>query len=207
MNEPKSKTRLTILLPAGRLPLPVMAKATELAQRHNLEVYLSTAQNLRLMGINEADLPAIRAELAALGADFKGPGKFPLPRVCIGQRDCSTGIQDPAALSALILKRFAGTPVKPKFKIAISGCPLGCPGVMTTDIGILGTRKGWEVYVGGKGGPHPRIGRRVLRDAGDEQVLAAIATLVNYHYEKTGKKQRLAKLADEPDFPFPAPKG
>ncbi|MEW6593665.1 MAG: nitrite reductase [Thermodesulfobacteriota bacterium] len=204
MTDPKPATRLTILLPAGRLPLPIMAKATELAQRHNLEVYLSTAQNLRLMGIDEADLPAVKAELAALGAAFKGPGKFPLPRVCIGRRDCSTGMQDPQALSALIFERFAGTPVKPKFKIAISGCPLGCPGVMTTDIGLLGTRKGWDLHVGGKGGPHPRSGRRVLREASDEQVLAAIATLVSYHYAKTGKKQRLAKLVDEPDFPFPA---
>jgi len=204
MNEPNSKTRLTILVPAGRLALPIMAKATELAQRYNLEVYLSTAQNLRLMEIDEADLPAIKAALAALGADFKGPGKFPLPRVCIGKRDCSTGIQEPEVISALILKQFQGTPVKPKFKIAISGCPLGCSGVMTTDIGIMGTRNGWDLYVGGKGGPHPRVGRRVLREANDEQVLAAIATLVNYHYEKTGKKQRMAKLVEEPDFPFPA---
>lgn len=73
---------------------------------------------------------------------------------------------------------------------------------MTTDIGIPGTRNGWGFYVGGKGGPHPKVGRRVLREASDEQVLAAIATLVNYHYEKTGKKQRMAKLVDEPDFPF-----
>lgn len=203
MSELKTKTRLTILLPAGRLSLPVMNKVAELAQGHELEMYLSTMQNLRLMGIDEANLPAIKAELAALGVDFKGPGKFPLPRVCIGKRDCSTGIQEPEALSALILARFRGTPVKPKFKIAISGCPLGCPGVMTTDIGIMGTRNGWDVYVGGKGGPHPRIGRRVLREADSEQVLAAIATLVSYHYEKTGKKQRMAKLVDESDFPFP----
>lgn len=129
MNGSNAETRLTILVPAGRPALPIMAKATELAQRYNLEVYLSTAQNLRLMGIDESDLPTSKAELAALGADFKGPGKFPLPRVCIGKRDCSTGTQDPAALSALILKRFQRTPVKPKFKIAISGCPLGCSGL------------------------------------------------------------------------------
>ena len=61
-------TRLTILLPAGRLPLALMAKAHELAEKYQLEIYLSTLQNLRLMGIREEDLPAIRAELAALGA-------------------------------------------------------------------------------------------------------------------------------------------
>jgi len=203
MTASEQLTRLTVLLPAGRLPLALMAKAHELAQRYHLEIYLSTMQNLRLMRIREEELPVIKAELAALGADFKGPGKFPLPRVCIGKRDCSTGIQDPAALSALIQERFKGTPVKPKFKIAIAGCPLGCSGVMTTDIGIMATRNGWDVYVGGKGGPHPKVGRRIVRDADAEEVLAVIDVLVRYHYDKTGKKQRLAKLVDEPDFPYP----
>ncbi|MCX5865833.1 MAG: nitrite reductase, partial [Deltaproteobacteria bacterium] len=88
-------TRLTILLPAGRLPLALMAKAHELAEKYQLGIYLSTLQNLRLMGIREEDLPVLRGELAALGAQFKGPGKFPIPRVCIGVRDCSMGIGDP----------------------------------------------------------------------------------------------------------------
>jgi hypothetical protein len=36
---------ITIMLPAGRLPLDVMVKAYELAEKYKLGVYLSTAQN------------------------------------------------------------------------------------------------------------------------------------------------------------------
>lgn len=196
-------SRLTILCPAGRLPLPLMNKANELARKYGLEIYLSTAQNMRLMGIREEDLPDIKGQLAALGADFKGPGKFPLPRVCIGKKDCSMGIGDPEELSAKILARFKGRPkTKQKFKIAISGCTLGCSGVLTTDIGIMATRKGYDVYVGGKGGPYPKVGRRVLRDVDEEKVLDVVGELVDFHDAHTETKQRMVKLIDHPDFPY-----
>jgi len=198
-----ASTRLTILLPAGRLPLAIMDKANELAKKYQLELYLSTAQNLRLMGIREEDLSVIRGELAALGAQFKGPGKFPIPRVCIGVRDCSMGIGDPERISALILDRFKGREkTKQKFKIAISGCTLGCPGVLTTDIGIMASRKGFDLYVGGKGGPNPKIGRRVLRDLDEQGVVAAVAELVEFHDAHTESKQRMVKLIDHPEFPY-----
>ena len=198
-----ASTRLTILLPAGRLPLAIMDKANELAKKYQLEIYLSTAQNLRLMGIREEDLPAIRGELAALGAQFKGPGKFPIPRVCIGVRDCTMGIGDPERISALILEKFKGKEkTKQKFKIAISGCTLGCSGVLTTDIGIMATRKGFDLYVGGKGGPNPKIGRRVLRDLDEQGVVAAVAELVEFHDAHTETKQRMVKLIDHPEFPY-----
>ncbi|MFA7383698.1 MAG: nitrite reductase [Desulfurivibrionaceae bacterium] len=196
-------TRLTILLPAGRLPLAIMAKAHELAKKYQLEIYLSTMQNLRLMGIREEDLPLIRGELAALGAQFKGPGRFPVPRVCIGVRDCTMGVGDPERISALILDHFKGREkTKQKLKIAISGCTLSCSWAATSDIGIMATRKGFDLYVGGKGGPSPRVGRRILRDLDEQGVVAAVAELVEFHDAHTESKQRLVKLIDHPDFPY-----
>ena len=205
MTQTTAATRLTILLPAGRLPLPLMAKVHALAEKYQLEIYLSTLQNLRLMGIREEDLPVIRGELAALGAQFKGPGRFPIPRVCIGVRDCSMGVGDPERISALILAKFKDREkTKQKFKIAISGCTLGCPGVLTTDIGIMATRKGFDLYVGGKGGPNPKVGRRVLRDLDEQGVVAAVAELVEFHDAHTETKQRMVKLIDHPEFPYKA---
>ncbi len=204
MKTPQKTNRLTVLLPAGRLPLAVMTKASELAQRYDLEVYLSTAQNLRLMGIKEEDLPQIRNELGSLGVDFKGPGKFPIPRVCIGNRDCNLGLVDPCHLSLKILEHFKDrTNVKPKFKIAISGCPASCSGAVLTDIGIMATRNGYDMYVGGKMGPKPKIGRRIVRGADEAKVLAVVEALVNFHDAKTEQKNRLSKLIDDPEFPYP----
>lgn len=197
------KISITILLPAGRLPLDIMAKAQELAQRFDLGIYCSLTQNLRLINVPEDAAATVKTELAELGADFKGPGKFPLPRVCIGKDHCSLGLVDTKALSDSILSHFSNRKeTKAKFKIAISGCPLNCSAPKETDIGVIATRKGYEIYAGGKGGPFPKVGRRIKREASPKEVVEIIATLVDFHHEKTTSKQRMAKLLKDPDFPF-----
>lgn len=202
--EAPTKKTLTILLPGGALPRVWLAKVNELAGRFAFELYLSTAQNLRLYGISPDDLEPLKAELAPLGARFKEPGRFPLPRVCIGRRSCNLGVIDTMALSGQILARYGEDSVKPKLKMAIAGCPASCANAMLTDIGLVATRQGLDLYVGGKGGPQPRTGRRVLRQASDEEALAAIGKIVEFHNSRTVKKQRLVKLIDDPEFPFRA---
>ena len=195
---------LTILIPEGVVPVPMLNTVSELVRRYDLGLYLSTAQNLRLLDMREEDEPAIRAALAEAGAEVKGPGKFPKPKICVGGKYCSLGLVDTMALSRKILAAFKGRgPFKPKFKIAIAACPASCSDALLTDIGIKATRAGFEVFAGGKGGPFPKIGRRIAKGADEEQVLAMIERLVAFHGEKTEKKQRFAKLMEEPDFPYP----
>jgi len=207
-NEPTevpSKKTLTIMLPGGALPKKLLPKINELAARFEFDIYISTAQNLRLYGIPAADLEALKAELAPLKVRFKEPGRFPLPRVCVGKRSCNLGIIDTMALSEQILARYGEmVGVKPKVKIAIAGCPASCANAMLTDIGLVATRQGLDLYVGGKGGPQPRVGRRVLRQASDEEALDAIGRIIEFPNRHTTRKQRLVKLIDEPGFPFRA---
>ncbi len=201
MNE--KKISITVLLPAGRLPLDIMAKAHELAGRYDLGIYCSLTQNMRLINVPESAVDNVKNELAELGADFKGPGKFPLPRICVGKDHCSLGLVDTEELSGRITARFAGREkTKAKFKIAICGCPLNCSSPKETDIGVVATKKGYEIYAGGKGGAFPKIGRRIKREATADEVVDIIATLVDFHHEKTKTKQRMYKLLADPEFPF-----
>jgi sulfite reductase beta subunit-like hemoprotein len=203
MNEEK-KTSVTVLLPAGRLPLGIMAEAHNLAEKYDLNVYLSNAQNLRIENINESNLNEVKAPLAALGADFKAKGTFPLPKVCPGVGYCNLGVIDTGALSTKIIDNFAGRGyTKPKFKIAISACILCCSGAKLADIGVIGTREGFEVYAGGKGGSFPKVGVRIGRNLTEEDVIKVIETLVEFHDKKTVKKQRIFKLLSDPEFPYP----
>lgn len=194
---------VTVLLQAGRLPLDILAKVHEFADRYGLELYCSTMQNIRLLEVPESKVQEIKDALIPLGADFKGPGKFPLPRVCVGKPHCNLGIIDIAALNKAIADRFGDRKnVKAKFKISLAACPLGCSGLKLTDIAVGATRKGFELFVGGRGGPFPKIGRRYLRGATEIEVLDAIGVLVDFHDLKTVKKQRMYKLLDDPDFPL-----
>lgn len=201
---PSIKKSLTILIPEGVVATPILNTVTELVRQYGLGLYLSTVQNLRLLDIREEDEPKIREALASVGAELKGPGKFPLPKICVGRSYCNLGLIDTMELSRKILAAFKDKgPVKPKFKISISGCPAVCSDALLADIGIKATRTGLEVYAGGKGGPFPKIGRRIAKGADDEMALSIIERLVTFHAAKTEKKQRFAKMMDEPDFPFP----
>ncbi len=197
------KVSITVLLPAGRLPLDIMATAHQLASEYSFDIYLSNAQNLRLMGVPGNVADAVKAKLAALGADFKGPGKFPIPKICIGKDHCNLGIIDTEELSRKILEAFSGREkTKAKFKINVAGCTMCCSGVKTTDIGIMATRDGYDVFAGGKGGPFPKLGKRIAQNADEQRVMEIISELVEFHDKKTEKKQRMFKLLADPEFPF-----
>lgn len=203
MSSPEEKVSITVLLPAGRLPLDLMQKAHDLAARYDLDIYLSTLQNLRLLNVPQSAAAEIKEALALLGADFKASGKFPIPRVCVGKPHCNLGLIDTGELSGKILARFANREMtKAKLKIAISACILSCSGTRTSDIGIVAGRNGYDIYAGGKGGPSPRVGRRIKKEVSEEEMLATVETLIAFHDSKTGSKQRMIKLLDDADFPF-----
>ena len=195
---------ITVLLPAGRLPLDLMHAVHKLAERYNFGVYLSLTQNIRMINVPESAVKHVTTELAALGAEFKGPGKFPLPRICIGKPHCNLGVVNTEQLNQKILERFSTRKkTKARFKISIAGCTVGCSWPKNTDIAIMATRLGYTVYTGGKGGMTPRVGRRIKLKATEDEVLDTIETLVDFHDQKTKTKKRIYQLLDDPEFPFP----
>ena len=199
----EEKVSITILLPGGRLPLDIMGTALGLAKKYKLGIYLSTLQNLRLLDVPASLLDEIKKPLADLGAEFKAPGRFPIPRVCVGRDYCKLGLIDTEALSRKILAHFAGREkTKAKLKIAIAACAMGCPGIGTSDIGIVATRNGYDIFAGGKGGTYPKISRRIRRDVNKDEVMKTLDALIEFHDRKTATKQRMFKLLDDPDFPF-----
>jgi len=205
MNDNSSEVSITVLLPAGRLPLDIMKATHELAEKYQFGIYFSLAQNMRLINVPESAIERVNKTLTALGADFKSPGKFPLPRICIGKPHCDLGLVDTEQLSQKILARFGERQnTKAKLKISIAGCTIGCPWPQNTDISITATRRGYTICAGGKGGMVPRVARRIKREATEPEVLDTIATLVDFHDRKTKTKRQLYQLLEDPEFPFPA---
>jgi len=194
---------VTVLLGGGLIEPAVMEAINTIAAKYSLTFYLTTIQNLRLLGASEENIDTIKQELLDLGLQLKGPGKFPVPKVCVGMPYCNLGLVNTFALSEKILARFGDrTGVKPKYKIAISGCPASCAGSKLVDIGIVATRKGYDLYAGGKGGALPKVGRKVAAGLSEDEAMEAVGKLVDFHAARTPKKQRMFKLLDEPDFPL-----
>lgn len=194
---------VTILLSGGLIYPERMKVINDVAEEYNLTLYVTTAQNLRLLGATDENLDTIRNVLLDLGLKLKAPGIFPLPKVCVGAPYCNLGLVDTFSLSDKILARYGDrTKVKPKYKISISGCPASCGGSKLADIGIVATRNGFDLYVGGKGGPLPKIGKKVAQGLSEGEIVDAVGKLADFHAAKTPKKLRMFKLIDEQDFPF-----
>ncbi len=194
---------LTVMLPGGQLSVPLIDELSKVVLEYEVDAFITTAQNLRITGIEETKIDEIKQRLAKVGAVFVEPGKFPLPRVCIGKRHCKFGTIDTLEVNDRILAEFARRErTKPKIKIAVSGCSRGCTNPRLTDIGIVGTHKGLDLYVGGKGGQLPKIGRRIGKALSIDEALAMMRVLVDFHDAKTEKKQRFDRLIDLEDFPY-----
>ena len=203
MNKKSNVVSITVLLPAGRLPLDMMKTTHKLAAQYGFNIYFSLMQNMRLIDVPEAYVDEVKKELANLGADFKSPGKFPIPRICIGKPHCNLGIIDTEEISNKIMDRFSNKEkTKAKFKISIAGCSVGCAWTKITDISVMATRSGYSVYAGGKGGYNPKFAKRIKFKATEEDVLDCIEKLVDFHDRKTKNKMRMCKLLDHPQFPF-----
>lgn len=204
MSNKTTSPYITVAMPAGRVGPAVFQAISRVVQQYGVDAYLTTTQNMRLLDVPSGEMDRIKQELAAAGAIIKGPGMFPMPRVCAGKPYCKLAVADPSVLSAMIMERLGGrTGVKPKFKIAIAGCPANCSSALLIDIGVVATKSGFDVYVGGKGGAMPMVGKRIIRKAAAERVVDVIEQLVDFHDRKTSQKKRFYKLMQEPDFPFP----
>ena len=198
-----TQTSITIMLPAGRLPVKLMMKIGELARQYDFSIYLSTQQNLRLINVPKELEQRIKDELAVFKLSYKGPGQFPIPRICIGKPHCNLGVVDTEELSAAILARNSSrTGNKAKLKIAIAGCILSCSGCKTSDLGIIASRNGFDVFAGGKGGSYPKTGIRIKKEIDEVELFETIDRLIDFHDRKTEKKQRMFKLLKDPEFPY-----
>lgn len=192
----------TVAVTGGLISPETMTEVLAVAKKYGLTLYLTTSQNLRLLGATEENLASVKGDLSSLGLSVKGPGKFPKPKVCVGMPYCNLGLADTFSLAERIMSAYGNrTEVKPKFKIAISGCPASCGGSKLADIGIIATRNGFELYAGGKGGPMPKTAVRLAKGLNEDEVVEAVGKLADFHDLNTPKKLRMFKLMDMEGFP------
>ena len=59
-----------------------------------------------------------------------------------------------------------------------------------------------DLYVGGKGGPLPKTGKKVAKGLSEDEIVDAVGKLADFHAAGTPKKLRMFKLVENQDFPF-----
>jgi len=183
-------------IPGGLTDTTTLRKICDVADKYGLEVKLTSAQRIMLIGIKEEDLDTVWAELAqkpgaAIGLCVRSI------KICPGTTYCKRGVQDSISLGLKLDARYHAMELPNKMKMGVSGCMVSCAESGVKDIGVVATAKGWRILVGGNAGARPRLADVLVDVAADEdQVLAIIDKIITW-YQNSGREVRLGRLVEE----------
>jgi len=183
-------------IPGGFVDTATLRKICDVADKYRLELKITSAQRIAMIGAEEGDLDAIWSDLAqpqgaAIGLCVRSV------KICPGIANCKRALQDSVSLGLKMDELYHAMELPNKMKMGVSGCVLCCSESSVKDIGVVGTAKGWRILVGGNAGVRPRLGDLLVDDLPDqESVLAIVARVVEF-YRNSPKKERLGRIIDE----------
>jgi len=188
-------------IPGGLITAPeLLIKIAGVAKKYNCPaIKVTSSQRIAIVGLKLDDIDAAWQDLgmapgAAIGLCVRSV-KF-----CPGTTFCKRGQQDSVGLGSEIDKRYHGMTLPSKFKISVSGCPNKCMDAMVIDFGIMGTPKGFTIYVGGNGGINPRFGEKLAEHQTSEQALDILDRTMNYYKKEARTNERLGRFIDRVGF-------
>lgn len=187
-------------VPAGLITSDQLRKLADVADKYNVQaIKITAAQRIALVGLEENDIDSAWQDLgmkpgAAIGLCVRSI------KTCPGTSFCKRGFKDSVSIGLKLDDRYHGMNLPNKLKIGVSGCPNSCADNHTRDIGLMGTPKGWAVFVGGKGGTIPRLGDRLVMGIPDEKVLDLVDDIVNLYSDNANNKERLGAYIDRVGF-------
>jgi len=120
-------------------------------------------------------------------------------KFCPGNTLCVNGLQNTIELAEK-LKKFEGMELPDKMKIAISGCPNSCTEPAVRDIGLMGTKNGFKIFIGGSAGRKPRIGWILAEDVKPEEAEKIVEKIIEFYKANAKKGQRLGDFVESIGF-------
>jgi NAD(P)H-nitrite reductase large subunit len=183
-------------IPCGVVTAETLRKIADVAERYNIpQIKITSAARIALLGIREEDVDAIWADLGMDPGSVVGICVRSI-KACPGTTFCKRGMQDSLGVGMTLDARYHGKQLPGKVKFGVSGCPNQCGETSFKDIGLVGTAKGWRVYVGGNGGTTPRLGDVLVQRIDTDEALAMIDRIIDYYQANAKPKERMGKVIE-----------
>ncbi|MBL8649330.1 MAG: NAD(P)/FAD-dependent oxidoreductase [Sphingopyxis sp.] len=180
----------------GGLTNPTELRAiADVVEKYNAPmVKVTGGQRLDIFGIRKEDLPAVWADLNAVGmVSGHAYGKaLRTVKTCVGSEWCRFGTQDSTGLGVKLERMSWGSWMPHKFKIAVSGCPRNCAEATIKDFGIVCVDSGYELHVGGNGGIHVRATDLLCKVATEQEAMDYCAAFIQLYREEARYLERTA---------------
>lgn len=186
-------------IPGGLVDPDTLRKFADVADKYQVKcIKLTSEHRISFFGIKEEDIDAIYEDLGLEPGGHIGKS-VRAAKFCTGNTSCKKGYLNTVALGLKIDENFHRMKTPRKVKISVSGCNSSCAESTVRDIGLIGTPKGWKLYVGGTCGLQTRKGKLLAKHLSDEQVINYMNKILNY-YNETGIEKRMGAFIDKIGF-------
>jgi len=187
-------------IPCGVVQPETLRKLADVAQKYQARALkITSAARIAIVGIDENDIDAIWNELGmppgfAVGLCVRSV------KACPGTTFCKRGMQDSLSVGLKLDEKYHGLQLPGKFKFGVSGCPNQCAETCIKDIGLVGMKNGWKLFVGGNGGGRPRLSQELTRDLTTEQAIELIDKIIEFYKSNAKPHQRLGAMIEKTGF-------
>ncbi len=170
----------------------------DVAEKFNIPAVKCTGgQRIDLLGVKKEDLPAIWADLNAVGlVSGAAYGKaLRTVKTCVGSEWCRFGTQDSTGLGIKLEKFLWGAWTPAKVKLAVSGCPRNCSEATCKDIGVICVDSGYDIVFAGAAGLDIKGTEAIGHVASEDETIEIFAALVQLYREQGRYLERIYKWA------------
>ena len=185
---------ITPRIPGGFIQPDQLQKYIDVANEFGAVLKLTGSQRIMITNLKAEDVDKAW-EMLGMEPAYTVSNRVRSVKICPGTTFCKRAKQDSVHLGMQIERKYLSLEMPSKMKIGVSGCPNSCTESRMKDVGVIGTVDGWNVYAGGSGGAHPRIGDLIAEVKTEKEVLALVDRIIAY-YKENAQIERMGEFID-----------
>ena len=185
---------ITPRIPGGFIQPEQLQKYIDVANEFGAVLKLTGSQRIMITNLKAEDVDKAW-EILGMEPAYTVSNRVRSVKICPGTTFCKRAKQDSVHLGMQIERKYLSLEMPSKMKIGVSGCPNSCTESRMKDVGIIGTVDGWNVYAGGSGGAHPRIGDLIAEVKTEKEALALVDRIIAY-YKENAQIERMGEFID-----------
>jgi len=187
---------ITPRIPGGFVSHKTLLKITEVAEKYNASIKLTSGQRLMLIGLQAEDVEKAWEDLGMEPAVLS-PYSVKNVEMCPATF-CKRMKQNSLPLGLRLEKRFYGAPTPNRTKIGVAGCRNACGSVNSKDIGVIGTKdEGYIVVAGGSAGYHPRLSDKIASNLNENEAFNMVESIYQFYNENAEFGTKLGDFIDQ----------
>ncbi len=188
---------LTVHIVCGMTTADQLERIAQTARKFEAEaIRLTPDAQIAILGIQEKNVDAFWQEVGLPAAVETGCFIRPI-RACMGTCFCKEAMVGTLDLARRLDDKYHRMEVPGKFEIAVCGCINDCAEGQLRDIALIGTMRGYRLYVGGSTGAVARLGEMVREELTAPQAEEMIEKIIEYYKAHAKSHQRLGSLVEQ----------